>query len=202
MSTAKNPSESPKIAAAVSGKAAFPCSELFGRGVKLAVKTGVSIRKLLCGQLGIGEAYLENRVQTIFLNGRPVDDVDAAVVSDGDVLSLSAAMPGLVGATLRRGGHLAAMRQSISYKRHQKTAGAPSGTVTVKLFNLVAKELGPAFLARGLLVSGKDLAAPLKAAGGAVTEVRREGKPVTLEALSDLFDSDAPVFFQVEHFSR
>ncbi|MCF8078281.1 MAG: hypothetical protein K9K88_03275 [Desulfobacterales bacterium] len=198
MNPTENRSNMPEIVAKISGKEPFPCSTLFGRGVKASVETGVSIRELLCGQLGIDEAYLEGRIQTIFLNGRPVDDVGTARVADGDVLSLSAAMPGLVGATLRRGGPLAAMRGTISYADSQKKEGSGKGIVTIKLFNMVARELGPGFLRRGVIVTGRDLSGPLKAAEKDLETLEQNGAPVSMAQLSDLFNSDREVFLQVE----
>ena len=198
MNPTQKGSNTPKIVVQVSGKKPFPCSELFGRGVAMPVETGVSIRQLLCGQLGVEEAYLENRVQTIFLNGRTVDDVGTTVVSDSDVLSLSAAMPGLVGATLRRGGPLAAMRESISHADSQAKKGSGKGVVTIKLFNMVARELGPGLLRQGVVVTGRNLSGMLQSAEKDVQAVERDGATVSMAQLSDLFDSDREVFLQVE----
>ena len=38
------------------------------------------------------------------------------MVGHGDTLALSAAMPGLVGATMRRGGYFAGLRANISHR--------------------------------------------------------------------------------------
>lgn len=182
----------------MAGGQGFPCSELFGRGVRVSARTGVGIRELLCTQLGVEETYLDERIQTVFLNGHPVDDVNHSRVDAGDALSLSAAMPGLVGATLRRGGHLAAFRKNISYADSKKEQGPDSGTVTIKLFNMVARELGPGFLQRGVIVSGRDLSGPLKAAGKNLETLERNGVPASMAELSDLLDSDRDVLLQVE----
>jgi hypothetical protein len=88
---------------------------LFQEGVMLDTETGKSVREFLCATLGIDEDYVEGRISTIFLDSKPVDDLDTSIVDDGAVLALSAAMPGLVGATMRRGGYYAAMRSAISY---------------------------------------------------------------------------------------
>ncbi|MGA7578419.1 MAG: hypothetical protein ACLQUW_01255 [Desulfobaccales bacterium] len=74
------------------------------QGFLVQVPGSGSIRTILCRHLGLAPDYLEGRIQTIFLNGKPVDEIDTAVVGQGDTLALSAAMPGLVGATMRRGG--------------------------------------------------------------------------------------------------
>ena len=133
-----------------------PFSLLLSQGVVLKTQVGCSITELLCTHIGIERSYLENRIQTIFLNGEVIDDLETTMVRDHDVLALSAAMPGLAGATLRRGGAYAAMRSNISYDRHRAEFSPSQGVVKIKLFNLVVRELGPNFLAHGITISGAD----------------------------------------------
>ncbi len=194
---AEKASEPETILLSIAGGKTVPCAELFGRGVRIRLQTGVSVRELICGQLAVEGAYLEDRIQTVFLNGRAVDDLDQSLVFDGDVLSLSAAMPGLVGATLRRGGKLAALRKNISYAGTETDKGSGPGTVTIKLFNMVAKELGPHFLQRGVLVAGKVLAGLLASVpGDVISAIKRNGAPVLPEDLSDLTGSGAEIFLK------
>lgn len=113
-----------------------------------------TIREFLCLQLALCGDYTEKKVQTIFLNGKPVDDVDAAVLHENDRLALSAAMPGLVGATMRKRGFFAKMRHSISHNfEGGEDVGETRGKaclVHVKLFNLLARDLARDFLQRGV----------------------------------------------------
>ena len=132
-------------------------SSLLGQGFFLKSRTGISVRDLLCHQIGVSDDYLDQRIQTIFLDGKVVDDVDTAVIRQGSSLALSAAMPGLAGAVLRRGGAYAAMRSQISHKNNTADDSAENGTVMLKLFNLVALELGPLFLKQGIWITGKNL---------------------------------------------
>jgi len=132
-------------------------SPLLGQGFTLKIRTGISVRDLLCRQIGVSDDYLDKRIQTIFLDGKVVDNVDTAVVHQGSSLALSAALPGLAGATLRRGGAYAAMRSQISHKNNTADDSDGNGTVMLKLFNLVALELGPMFLKQGIWVDGKNL---------------------------------------------
>ena len=132
-------------------------AQVFSKGVGISTRTGCSIKDFICEQLGIHEKYLEGRIQTIFLNGKPVDDVDTSVIGDGSMLALSAAMPGLVGAIMRRGGYYAAMRDTITHESGSSTACAQDGIVTVKLFNLTVREIGPILLQRGVLIGAADL---------------------------------------------
>jgi hypothetical protein len=61
-------------------------------------------------------------------------------------------MPGLVGATMRRGGFYAALRQGISHVMESGASAGACGTVRLKLFNLLLTEIGPLILARGLIL--------------------------------------------------
>lgn len=132
-------------------------SGLLGSGFRVEVITGKSVKAVLCEQLGIESDYVNERIQTLFIDGQVVDDVDVVIVRKGATLALSGAMPGLVGATLRKGGHLAPMRASISKKVDEAAVGAETGRVKIKLFNLTARELGPGFLIKGVEVDGTGL---------------------------------------------
>ncbi len=131
-----------------------PFIQILGHGFLFKFKSGSSVKACLRDGLGIDPDYLENRIQTVFLNEKPVDDVDAAPVVDGSRLALSAAMPGLAGATFRKGGYFAAMRIETDFSETVEPASAKMGEVTIKLFNLVAGELGPLFLKNGIRISG------------------------------------------------
>ncbi len=128
---------------------------LLQRGIWMQAQVGCGVMSLLTKQFGIAEDYIVERITTLFLDGRPVDDLETSYVKDGSTLALSAAMPGLVGATMRRGGHLAAMRGSISCPS-QKLERGGTGRVRIKLFNMVMTELGAIFLAQGVCLSNAD----------------------------------------------
>jgi hypothetical protein len=128
--------------------------QILQRGFRVAGNVGCSVREFLCEQHGVAPEYLEKRIQTIFLDGKPVDHVDTAIVEDGATLSLSAALPGLIGAVMRRDGYYAPMRDQISYKEEITSSKIKPGKVFMKLFNLPLRELGPLFLERGILADG------------------------------------------------
>jgi hypothetical protein len=130
--------------------------QLLSQGFAIHAQLGCTIKELLCGQLGIKDDYLEERIQTIFLDYKTVDDVNSAVIREGSILALSAAMPGVLGATLRKGGWYAPMRKQISHDNDITSDLRKKGEVTIKLFNLIAKELGPLFLERGIRIKGED----------------------------------------------
>ena len=107
---------------------------------------------------GLTDEYIETRIQTVFLDGKPVDDIDTALVRDGATLALAPAMPGLMGAMLRRGGYYAPMRSGITHRGDAAPRGIGEGRITVKLFGMALRELGPKLLERGIEVDSGDLA--------------------------------------------
>jgi len=131
---------------------------LLQHGVLLRADLGVSVRNVVCDQLGISSQYLDERINTIFLDGHPVDDVDSAIVTEGSTLGLSAAMPGFVGAALRKGGFYSRMRAEITHSKSDKGTGVAKGFFVLKLYNLVLRELGPFFLGTGFWIPVEDLA--------------------------------------------
>lgn len=131
-------------------------SLLLQKGVWLRVQTGCSVASLLTEQFGIAESYIVERITTLFLDFKPIDNLETAYVSDGSTLALSSAMPGLVGTTMRRGSHLAAMRGEISCPTQQQSASV-MGRVRIKLFNLIVAELGETFLGHGVLLTTGEL---------------------------------------------
>ena len=133
-----------------SGVLAF--SSILQAGFKVNIHTGVSIRDLLSKQFDVDPDYVEDRIRTAFLDGKPVDDFSTTLIESEAMLALSAAMPGLVGATFRKGGYLATFRSTITHRRADTIVEDRAGVVSIKLFNLLAKEIGLTFLKRGVIV--------------------------------------------------
>jgi len=146
-----------EIALTMSEDAGSRFLPMLGEGIFFKGPSGQTVESFLVETAGIPLAYLKERVQTVFLDGRALDDFSTARVTDGATLALSAAMPGLAGAVLRRGGFYAPMRRQISHDAQTPTAAEGAVLVTLKLFNMIARELGPAFLQEGVLVPGARL---------------------------------------------
>jgi hypothetical protein len=146
---------------------------LLSQGFRVACATGDTLEAVLGRELGITPDYLQERVQTAFFNGRPIDDLHSATVSDGATIALSAAMPGLAGAVLRRGGVYAPMRGQSA-----ETPAAAGGQqeITVKLFNMVARELGPGILEQGIRLSAAALRDFIERLGDVFRELCRGGE--------------------------
>lgn len=159
---------------------------LLEKGVVISGSTGCTLRNFLCTQLGIADDYLDQRIQTLFLNARPVDDVDKAVVTNGSTLALSAAMPGLLGATMRKGGRYAAFRKDISQTADACGICEAPGRVTVKMFNLVAEEIGYQLFQTGVNIDGDDLRRIAERHNGelirAIRQAEKDGQRISIDA--------------------
>ena len=76
---------------------------------------------------------------------------------EGVTLALSSAMPGLVGATMRRAGYYSTMRNTITYIERNERNSGKAIIFTVKLFNLLLAGLGPVFLRQGVYMQAPEL---------------------------------------------
>ncbi|MCF8104374.1 MAG: hypothetical protein K9K64_02725 [Desulfohalobiaceae bacterium] len=132
---------------------------LLRQGVYLPIMLGSTLQEILQCDLQIPEDYIQTRLQTIFLDNQPVDDLRKTVNTDHSSLSLSAAMPGLIGACFRRQGYYSQMRESISCaSKPSLNQEKKKGVLKVKLYNFPARELGPGLLKQGVLLSGEESA--------------------------------------------
>jgi len=176
--------------------------QLLENGFFIKGKVGCSVKEFLCNRMFIKQDYLDKRIQTIFLNGKPVDDVNSAIVKDGSAISLSAAMPGLAGATMRKGGVLATMRSGISCVPAETGFDSYEGKVTIKFFNLISRELGPEFLNRGIIIDGKTFAgfigANRKIIEAGLFSAETDGEKIGTEKLFNIkWEDKAELFLKV-----
>jgi hypothetical protein len=175
---------------------------LFGGGFTVLARTGCSIRDLLCGQLDVPADYLEKGIQTVFLNGRVVDDPAVATVPDGATIALSAAMPGVAGAMFRKRSPYASMRSPISHPNRPSDRQADrQGRLVIKLFNMVRDELGPTLLRRGIQIPGKALTDLFRGRSNAfrpgILAARIDDAPVSPDLLFETDWTDQELLLQV-----
>ncbi len=141
-------------------------SLLLQQGFFMPVPRVCSLREFLCELVGVCGVYTEKSLQTIFLDGTAVDDIDQALIRPGCRLALSAAMPGLVGATMRRDSYFKRMREGISRSSRQEegldTQQDTSFRIQVRLYNAVGRDLAGLFLHQGIILSSRDLIQFLK----------------------------------------
>jgi hypothetical protein len=163
--------------------------QLLQKGVKVKALVGSTVLSFLCDDLGLSPEYVDKRIQTLFLNGKAIDNPDTAVLKEDSTLALSAAMPGVLGATLRKGGYYARMRNEISHQEQSQGITVHEGFILLKLFNLLPSEVGPTVLARGIWMKGEELNHFLKELPdevlGMCRETRLDGQVVDFKSFGE-----------------
>ena len=128
---------------------------IFQQGFLVEVPRGSTLKNVL-DAAGLPREYLERRVQTIFVDGSVIDDIDSGV-NDGSIVALSAAMPGLAGAIFRKGSPLSGLRSRTDGEKDDGCRPGGAKLVLIKLFNIVAEEMGPELLRKGVVLNRTEL---------------------------------------------
>lgn len=172
---------------------------LLHKGVVFQGRVGISLAEYLNNELGLSPDYINSRVQTIFLDGRPVDDLESARIRDGATLALAGAMPGLVGACMRVNSPFAGFRSSITYSNAGNEIRKKYGEVVLKLFNMITEEVGADFLARGVMVEARRVAGMFEneAVAAGVESVEVGGKIVGRRELNEILEEGGIVSLTV-----
>jgi len=169
---------------------------LLQKGFMVKARVGVSVQTFLGDHAGLSPEYLRDRVKTIFLDGKSVDDLDKTLIPDGSRLALSAALPGLAGAVLRRGSPFAGLRSRVGEGEKDLPGKPEEGFVYLKLFNLLLPELGPVFLRKGILIPREDFQEFWESLPGDMRErlaetIRVEGKGLPADQIRDFIGSSS-----------
>ncbi len=157
-------------------------------GIFLSAPRGIGIGKFLQSLPGFSREYIENRVETIFVNGLPVDDFTHKLVMENTVVAISAAMPGLAGAIFRKNSVHAPLRTS-QQTTTSKQSDQESITVQLKLFNAIARERGVGLLSQPCLIAGDplqkllDLRPPLTAS---IKQIMVDNTPMDMAGFKQL----------------
>ena len=171
----------------------------FQKGAQVEVRVGGDLLSLLTDDLSLTEEGIA-KIQTIFWQSKPVDDIAGCVVRDGGVLALSAALPGLVGAVLRRDGFWSAMRYSITHRDEGAASTASRGVITIKLFNFMLTEVGPLLLKHGIRLDVADLAGLLNDSSvrQQLAAVRLADREVAVAELGGLLGGEQTILLSVD----
>ncbi|WP_051363818.1 hypothetical protein [Oleidesulfovibrio alaskensis] len=148
-------------------------------GLVVDARINCTVRDVLEKSIGFSDDYIEKRIETVFLDGHPVDDIDSALVPDGARMALASALPGAAGIAMRRNSPYAALRGGITHT-HSRNAPAASGSIELALFNLVMHEHAIRILTAGAKVKTDMLAAMLeRRPENSVRSVLANGEPLT-----------------------
>ncbi len=164
------------------------------KGFMVKAWIGVSVQTFLSDHIGLSPEYVRDRVKTIFLDGKSVDDLEKTLIRDGSRLALSAALPGLAGAVLRRGSPFAGLRSRVEERKQGSSKEPAEGFVHLKLFNLLLPELGPLLLRKGILISREDFQGLMESLPVDFRErleetIRVEGKSLPSDQIHDFIES-------------
>lgn len=138
---------------------------LLQSGVEVKASNAMEMGAFLCQLPGFSPEYISNTVETIFLNGTPVDDLAQPFSGDTPTLALSAAMPGLAGAIFRKNSIHSALRTQTE-RSTLSSEGEKNIVVNLKLFNTIAKGPGTDLLLEGVSISSAKLLNFLKRRSG------------------------------------
>ncbi len=139
----------PKLTLGVAAESLPLFTTILQSGMEINCTTGLSMGHFLNELPGFTLEYISDVIQTIFLNGTAEDDMTTPLTGKNPVLALSAAMPGLAGAIFRKNSLHSALRTETK-KETTTQPNSESLTVTLKLFNSIAKERGPDLLKHGV----------------------------------------------------
>lgn len=129
---------------------------LLQQGVLVALPEKSSVSALACRILNIDLPAFRREVQTVLLNHGVVDNPDSTILDNGDLLVLSGAMPGLVGAMLRSDSPIKALRERITDAGVQKDRFLPESMIVIKFFNTILKNHRDDILKYGFYVQRSD----------------------------------------------
>jgi hypothetical protein len=149
----------PEIRLAVEGDSLPLFTTVLQSGIVVKTQKGEMLGQFLNRFPGFSAEYISKTVQTIFLNGIAIDDMTTPLPGKNPTLALSAAMPGLAGAIFRKNSFHAALRTTpLPQDTDDKAPAAETTTVTVKLFNVVARERGKDLLEQGVCINSQSVA--------------------------------------------
>ncbi len=149
-------------------------------GMQMAVMVQCPIRRLLHTELEFSLEYIEKRVDTVFLNGQPVDDIDSTHVPDNARIALASALPGAAGIAMRRNSPYAALRGGITHSTSSK-APPVQGHVELVLFTHIMHDHTLRLLGRGAGIKTPALTRMLVQASHAeVAAIFLDGAPAQL----------------------
>lgn len=139
----------PTITIKLSDEGMEKFTTLLQSGIEIETTAGESILSFLEKIPGFTPEYIDNEVQTIFLNGTAMDDVHAPLTESDAVVALSAAMPGLSGAIYRKNSIHSHLR-SVHHTADQAEVNHEKIAIYLKLFNSIAKDRGAELLRGGV----------------------------------------------------
>ncbi len=139
-------------------------SRILQEGFFIYGRCGITVRELLTEECRLDNQIINTKIMTVFLNSKPVDNIDKALIKKETVLALSGALPGLLGAIFRKDSIYSSFRGPISYKNEPENSIKEKSRckIKIKLFNALIDELGTHFLQMGILIESESFLSFIK----------------------------------------
>lgn len=150
--------QTPRLELLIPAHAMGRFTTLLQAGFFVESSHGTTVGEFLHSLPGFTMQYITDRIETIFLNGLPVDDLTTVINgTHHPVLAVSAAMPGLAGAIFRKNSFHAALRTKARSAAIDPLQNPEKVLIILKLFNMVASERGGELLHHGCLMKTASL---------------------------------------------
>lgn len=126
---------------------------LLQAGVEYEIAARTPLLDFLCTCPGFSRQYIEDVVQTIFVDGNAVDDLEMPLTECRQTVALSAAMPGLAGAIFRKNSLHSSLRTPQQDRETTGENRQDTIQITLKLFNKILRDRGVLLLQSGVTLS-------------------------------------------------
>ncbi|MCT4626827.1 hypothetical protein [Halodesulfovibrio sp.] len=150
---------------------------------EVAADIGDTILNFLTNRLGMEEEYIDSQVKTIFIDGKPVDDITTATIPENARIALGAIAPGAAGMTMCRNSPISSLRSGITYTNTAPVTTITEGVVTLLLFNAVMKDMGLQILEKGVTIPAAKLEQATKEAPDSILSATLDETSITPEEL-------------------
>lgn len=144
---------SPRLELLIPADTSNKYTTLLQAGILEERSAATTIGEFLASLPGFTSHYIRERIETIFLNGLPVDDLQTRMGGPSPELAISASMPGLAGAIFRKNSVHAALRTSQTDSLPGTARSSEKIIIRLKFFNSIASEKGGIILQNGCLMN-------------------------------------------------
>lgn len=124
-------------------------------GAVIKCTVGIRLDLMLRREFGLSDEQIAP-VDSIILDGMPVDEPENTVVPGFSRLALASGLPGIAGLSMKKGSAVRGLRSGITYSRTIDEMPVP-GEITLSLYSLTLPQLAGHFLARGVWIDPEQL---------------------------------------------
>lgn len=124
-------------------------------GVGYQCTVGISVSEFLQNVMCLSEDRIAT-IESVLIDGMPVDSPDETILPDGCRLALAAGLPGAAGLAMKINSGFKALRPGITYRQNDIRDPRP-GRITLLLYALVLPTLAPGVLRHGVYATRDQL---------------------------------------------